>query len=284
MAVEIYEIIDQNGNHNPIRDLAAFPRSEQAVLGAKNLLDFGSYKTTATRCSYTYTKSTGTYEITVTDASNNAQLEITIPAAELAPYAGKGIRFSAEEIIKSDEDMNPYFVLYDGASPLGGTFGNIFTFTVPDSFTSTNLLLVLRVNQGQSASVGDVMSYKGVMCALQTTPDIDFVPHAMTNLQITREFEEPNLVFTEAETHNNVSNIIVKGIKFGTARILSISAKIDTVLSDYVVIGNISGIKLPSNLTYPTNTSEPRVRIDTNGDIRVYSQMANDKINFTVIL
>lgn len=38
MANELTKVTDQNGVDHPFKDVAAFPRSEQAVLGAKNLL------------------------------------------------------------------------------------------------------------------------------------------------------------------------------------------------------------------------------------------------------
>lgn len=40
MANEITKVTDQNGVDHPFKDVAAFPRSEQAVLGAKNLFDY----------------------------------------------------------------------------------------------------------------------------------------------------------------------------------------------------------------------------------------------------
>lgn len=101
MANEITKVTDQNGVDHPFKDVSAFPRSEQAVLGAKNRLNFNiNYLKTSlssgTWTGNTYVQSGLTLDFSVDDdgyitqfvASGTPSTDVTLSLADITslPY------------------------------------------------------------------------------------------------------------------------------------------------------------------------------------------------------
>ena len=149
----------------------------------KNLFDFASFATTAVRCTYTFTSSTGTYFLKVTDASDNSQVQIVFNNDILRKYAGKDVRISIASHTKSNPNMVPYIALYKNDILVDNFGGNgipksSFTFTVPSTIESSDVFLfVIRANQNQSASVNDTLTVTGLMASLANILDDTYEPY-----------------------------------------------------------------------------------------------------------
>lgn len=154
-----------------------FPRSEQALLGAKNRFNSVNYK--------------GGKVPTITDKGKS----INIASSDSATWQGTYWYISVEK--NTNYRLVGNAVVTSGGGLLNvKTTDNVTELATTGTFT-TNEGIELTFNSGNNtelrvsmfcslgtASVGDV-SYNDISCVLATDPDNTYVPYAMTNRELT---------------------------------------------------------------------------------------------------
>ena len=177
MANEFVKVTDQNGVDHPVKDLAAFPRSEQAEFGAYQLLPI-PYKTAPTTQNgvvYTY-DSDGVITLSTPNGSATAQTDIVL----------FGVYGSTSEILKKGDGhyymstgntVNGVQTRVAYGSTLLGDGADGYTFEAPNGIS----FVLLRI------ASGTVITTPLTLKPMLTTGTIrvPFAPFAMTNKQLT---------------------------------------------------------------------------------------------------
>lgn len=224
MANEITKVTDQNGVDHPFKDVAAFPRSEQVVLGAKNLwpisiANLKTINTSGTWSGNTYTHSTGTsFTCTVDNAGYVTDIE-----ANGAPSGGNSDLYLYVGIpswLKANTDYilsgcpsgggDMYKIQYsnwtEGAEYIKYDYGDGVTIQkITDSTTQRARILV---NSGYAISG----KHFKPMVRLATDTDSTYTPYAMTNIELT----EKNLNYSDNNKSYSSLDDIPVGIGYAT--------------------------------------------------------------------
>lgn len=150
-----------------------FPRSEQAVLGAKNLLP--SYSGTYTNAGVTYTADSNgivTCSGTATGASiwRRVNDPITLKKGKYKLYGGSNIGTSTGSDV--------FVALWNGTAYITPVKGTTDTYTFTQD---TSVQFTIRIGSGIDSS--SYVFYP--MIYLATDPDDTYAPYAMTNKELT---------------------------------------------------------------------------------------------------
>lgn len=181
----------------PLKD-SMFPRSEQAVLGAKNRFNPANYK--------------GGKVPTITDEGKS----INIASSDSAAWQGTYWHISVEK--NTNYRLVGNAVVTSGGGLLNvKTTDNVTELATTGTFT-TNKDIELTFNSGNNtelrvsmfcslgtASAGDV-SYNDISCILATDPDDTYAPYAMTNRELT------DAVYKTTNTGSHYINMVVATI------------------------------------------------------------------------
>ena len=176
-----YSEFNENGVVTPFSDLAAFPRSEQAVLGAKNLFNPDAISSMGQ-----FTYSNGEFKNNATDT--RANLSFNIQGRKNGTYVKSllGIectatgKYTGVFTISDSDDINQ---LYTGHS---GTTQDI-KFILP--FTSKGSFRVSFNATGIDPSVVNGIVIKELMFLEPTDTDDTYAPYAMTNRELTEKVQ-----------------------------------------------------------------------------------------------
>lgn len=173
-----YSEFNENGVVTPLRDLGAFPRSEQALLGAKNFCPFVEGRTDA---GVTFTvDDNGVVSCADSASGNNATAGVHV-VLKAGTYILNGC--------PSGGASNKYKLnVYLSASPytsLADDFGSGGTFTLAND---TRVRVQVVIFNGQDAT-GLVFK---PMIRLATDIDPTYSPYAMTNRELTEENKSIN--------------------------------------------------------------------------------------------
>lgn len=182
-----YSEVNENGVVTPLRDLAAFPRSEQAVLGAKQLL-------TPNLSGYipgvlTVTNDNGVLTINGTQAYlDNITLKTRVLDGNNYQYLPKG---SYTFDCKGSSGSYRVYVgtTYNGSYSELGT-GSSATFTIDDNTNSDYKLSDGSVLVGLWVAIpANTYNDEKLYPLLTIAGDIDrtFVPYTMTNKELTEK-------------------------------------------------------------------------------------------------
>ena len=180
-----YSELNENGVVTPLRDLAAFPRSEQAVLGAKNLLKYPYHNTTKTDKGITFTDN-GNGSITLSGINDGTGISnfnfCTENTVGMRDYL-----LSLGEVILSGGLSNDIFLsanYYDGTH-FAYDKGNGATFT----FTNENSGFQICINVVENTDLTTPVTLYP-MLRLASDPNSTYAPPAMTNLQLTNKVHQ----------------------------------------------------------------------------------------------
>lgn len=178
MANEITKVTDQNGVDHPFKDVAAFPRSEQAVLGAKNLA-LANRATTQTISSMDFTVDSSDVNVVTVNGINSAEawfnyMDIELPEGN---YIGSGCTNG------SDTTYMLSFVIRNagntGDEATIKCFNGDVNITVPSGGRHVRAFIVVRNGKTLTNQL-----FK-LMIRLATDPDDTYAPYAMTNKELT---------------------------------------------------------------------------------------------------
>lgn len=160
MANEITKVTDQNGVDHPFKDVAAFPRSEQRVLGAKNLADFVDGKSI---------NPSGIVE-------NYADRIATVNPILINSGVGYKVTWTSE-----DTDVRCIYAVWNGSTLVRRELG-ITKDTVLNT-SGGDKLYVCLYSDAQAVAVN---THKP-MVILSTDTDSTYAPYAMTNKELTEK-------------------------------------------------------------------------------------------------
>ena len=184
MSENYYSEFNEHGVVTPIKDLAAFPRSEQAVIGAKNLFNTSN--------------AIGTISANITE-TRNADTSITLNGTTAAEYIfpkeegsrgkgyydlkeGESYKFSVG-VVNNDIKLQVYYKATSGSSwaklTEDVTAGQDLEFTIPNSYYD----IWIRLDVLSGKTLNNVTVYP--MIRLASDPDSTYAPFAMTNKQLT---------------------------------------------------------------------------------------------------
>lgn len=196
MANEITKVTDQNGVDHPFKDVAAFPRSEQTVLGAKNFLENSGKTTTHNEVTFTVYDD-GSIKMNGTATGGDAYLRIT---ASLTSLLKSGISYILNGCTGGSAST---YMLYSGNAGQWDAPNGDAVKTYDGSFNS----IYLVVKNG--VTVENVMVYP--MIRLASNPNNTFAPFAGSNEYLTK-----NRVNTSAIKANDVDldDVIKSGYYF----------------------------------------------------------------------
>lgn len=159
MANEITKVTDQNGVDHPFKDVAAFPRSEQAVLGAKNLNPYPVGSRGLIDAQGDFTAGAGNYTSDYIACSENI----------IVSYSAR-IGSAYHRI--ACYDANKQFI----SRPVDSEGKNNCLYELPIGTAFIRLSMEDNVGAG----------FTDFMIRLATDSDDTFVPYAMTNRELSK--------------------------------------------------------------------------------------------------
>ena len=176
-------------------DMASkFSRSEQAVLGAKNLFNYDAWKNVEIN------KGTGVFEnngVTLTATDNDCWTRFNVSeypiGARIPVSPGQKIKLVWDSDT-SDEKGNVYIFpdgLVTGSKYVKNNVEEL-DYTVPADVS------FLTVRFGVTTS-GDTISYSNIMVLLQSETDLTYASHAMTNRELTEKVQDLDTKITGIE-------------------------------------------------------------------------------------
>lgn len=182
--------------YEPYFGSTAFPRSEQAVLGAKNRFNFDAWKGIA-RTDATATWGDDSLTLVATAANGRTNLSIS-DAAKIHVNAGEVYKFTWEDGGSGNsakfEVINPNDTQHNLASVL--CTDEELLVTVPSGCTELIYRVIIPTN-GQTAIISKIM------CTLATDPDPTYAPFAMTNKELTeKKIDVPQVIANNTDLDN----------------------------------------------------------------------------------
>ena len=196
-----------DSTYEPYRNTTAFPRDEQAVLGAKNLFD--GTKGVADN---------GGLSVTV-----NNDGSVTVPSGTPSSYVVFPNSSTYEKVYKVEPNTKYIFSIGYKASNVylsvnykatsGDSWHAIFEVNNVDEYEfttpSTIYTLWIRFTISQNVAFGGATFYP--MLRLATDPDSTYAPYAMTNEELTKKKYPRG---KELSSSDNLNNITEDGIYF----------------------------------------------------------------------
>ncbi len=177
MANEVVKITDQNGVDHPIKDLAAFPRSEQAVLGAKNFVSAKPESATSDTITFT-SNSDGT--ITANTSAPTTQ------RAYVRAWRGtlKKGRYIFNGCPSGGNNTTGYYMRFQTPSQQFDDVGNGVEVVIDDNNVAQtwSVYIVFEV----AGLTADNLVFKPQIRLASDTDDT-YAPYAMTNRELTEE-------------------------------------------------------------------------------------------------
>ena len=195
MANEFVKVTDQNGVDHPVKDLAAFPRSEQALLGARNWLNIP--KGTYTQYDITFVvDDTGITLNGTCNATSGTKVNVTnVPIsidAKVADYKGVDV---------ADNMSDDCYIWMN--SPFSGGNINGKSWTIS---TATKVIGYISVKGGVTYNNLKIQP----MITLASDTDPTYSPFAMNNRELTdKVFEKRKL-----ENGDDLNEIIETGVYY----------------------------------------------------------------------
>ena len=252
MANEITKVTDQNGVDHPFKDLAAFPRSEQAVLGAKNLLKYPYHNTTKTNRGITFTDN-GDGSITLSGTNDGTGLSSFYFATENTPgYRDYLLSIGQEITLTGGLSSNISMAVngYDGTHNAVDS-GNGVSCTFTNSASGFQISLDVGINTNITTPV---TIYP--MLRLASDPNSTYVPFAMTNKSLTDKMHHLIHRVVYASTDEGRSDITVGADGFADISIPSLTGY--RILVNNVTLSG-SGSSANSYISGATNTNSIRI-------------------------
>lgn len=211
MSDSYYSEVNDHGTVVPLRDLLAFPRSEQTVLGAKNL------------CSnipaFTLLKSGDrTKNNIINETPNIGTYKVSFTISDAANITKQGGIQIGDSAGNWSESADGVFDVVNGRVVL----------TIPFAHAVSRVYVFLNGNDGDTATA----TFSDFMITFATDPDSTFVPPAMTNKELTDELQEPELsgvdvnTLVEPKRYHLVSNItnLPSGVTTGVLDVIKITS------------------------------------------------------------
>lgn len=181
MANEITKVTDQNGVDHPFKDLAAFPRSEQAVLGAKNVA-IGEFSSSSIEGVAFTANSDNT--VGVVAGSTHAQHQVnstpfTAPVSGMFKYLGGIANEAVVFCWDNTSNSRPYTSPSKTTAQSNNSKGkeDAIPFYMEEGHVYQ---LICRV--GANVEVTGTF-YPMIIC--ETDTDLSYAPPAMTNKELT---------------------------------------------------------------------------------------------------
>lgn len=202
MANELTKVTDQNGVDHPFKDVAAFPRSEQAVLSAKNVHKYPYIRgNNYTQNNLTFAVVTegvdkGAIDLStngtisgnvdyVTHSRNLADGDYYLPIGDYIYSIGEGV--SGIQIFIGCTSNGSYIDIARATKGVGELAFSITADTQADYKLSDGSVLV-SPHIGADANI-TVNKRIYPMIRLATDPDPTFAPPAMTNQELTEKVQ-----------------------------------------------------------------------------------------------
>lgn len=183
MANEITKVTDQNGVDHPFKDVAAFPRSEQAVLGAKNFLYIPD-KAPYTWNTMTVSMSNGV--VSINGTSPNEEKYLGLQKVDATNFKGKELIISVDEVLDTTK-----FGIYVNKA-LNGAF--VATLSAIENGKKERKFIVPDSNDYNQLDIGVDIKPNTVMdnlikpmLRLATDTDDTYAPYAKTNRELTED-------------------------------------------------------------------------------------------------
>lgn len=202
MANEITKVTDQNGVDHPFKDVAAFPRSEQIVLGAKNLMINEGKNETINGVTFTVNE-----DGSIT-ANGTATAEIYYSLALRASGEPmKGLKVGEKYILSGDDAPNTehyvflnYFIGTTLSNGISTNNGEV-KFTVPSGKEYISYGICIR----NGKTVNNKVFYPMIRLASDT--DSTYAPYAMTNKELTEKKVDKNVrTLSSSDNLNDVTS------------------------------------------------------------------------------
>lgn len=178
MLSDYFSEINDHGTVVPVKDMAAFPRSEQAVLGAKNFA-LANRATTQTISLMDFTVDSSDVNVVTVNGTNSAEawfnyMDIELPEGN---YIGSGCTNG------SDTTYMLSFVIRNAGNTGDETtikcFNGDVNITVPSGGRHVRAFIVVRNGKTLTNQLFKLMIRPA------TDPDPTYAPHAMTNKELT---------------------------------------------------------------------------------------------------
>lgn len=237
----IFEGINPRGTQTliPCKDVSAFPRSEQAVLGAKNGFNYDAWK------SVTIFNGTGVFEnngVTLTATAADAYTSHS-PAGGYPANAIMKVNTGDKISIVWDIDSNDpaglvYLFKYQGNTSKGNI--NVSAITKRIDYTVEENVDSITIRFGVTDN-GNTIHYKNIMYILQSDTDLTYAPYAMTNKELT---EVAGVVsnldmskgISSSGAYTDLNNVKTSGIYavFGSA--LNKPADVSTIINGTLIV------------------------------------------------
>lgn len=198
----IFEGINPRGTQTfiPCKDISAFPRSEQAVLGAKNVFDYSKAASSA-NTAYTATNNgkninltsitNGTYRSIIFNfnVNKNTEYRLSTNVTITSGHAGIKIQQTDSTAIKTES--------------ITSSGEKTFTFN-----SGNNEVLQMVLFCTWSTSEAGNVDYNDLIIQLATDPDDTYVPYAMTNRELTTD----SLIYKGIFSNVDLNNLTDMGI------------------------------------------------------------------------
>lgn len=223
-----------------------FPRSEQNILGAKNLLSYNVQTQTKNGVTYTV-NSDGTIKINGTATSNGGIDLVDTRNQSLQLFKGK-ITFSKGT---DSSDYQFYFNEYNGSTLVRQVtkLAGISEFTFDNNYSDYDGILI-GVYVANGKTVNNEICYP--MIRLASDPDDTYVPYAMTNRELTLASSSGGLDYSTTEQDTGLTWVDGKKIYQKTFHKTNVSSG-NTVLDDTLKIDSLisaEGMGVTSNGLY----------------------------------
>lgn len=204
-----YSEVNENGVVTPLRDLAAFPRSEQAVLGAKNINGTKYVSQTSASVVWTANDDGSITAVSGTATDNNSDIGVGVNDTFVAP-------FTAQVKILGGLTGEIYLFPYDhtdGARPYKDATKTTRLTSSDNQWGDTPLEFYMieghkYVIAGRvviNTTVNNDTMYPRLLLATDTDPT--YAPFVMTNRELT---EQLNAIFAESLNDGTTFNIPYK--------------------------------------------------------------------------